>query len=1092
MSIKNKILSIVIFLFPVICLCQCDESIEISASLSGGQSEEIFVELNQNITNITFNLNDYHSDGSWMIPRDLIVEILAPNGNCISGEGFNIPPLENCITIDWPSSWGEGNGPQNLDGNHSHSIAIPDNHLYGDGIWHFLIKNGRENGNNNEAHYNLEIILENTEGCTNELAENYNEFAICDDGNCLTASSNICEAEVNFTWVLDNDWCESWCKIFDNDGNIVAGYFSACQNQGCAACDMDDLYTWYGEDVAASFNNETYIISQNYIFPEGEYFIEMFDGYGDGWSDNPTGGIDAFVISGNIDYSIDFTNGYLTNGFFTLSCEPGEGCTDEIACNYDSNAIVDDDSCLYYDECGICDGDGIPNGECDCFGNTLDAIGVCGGNCNEDNNGDGICDDCIGDIDECGICNGPGAIYGCGCNEIPEGDCDCEGNILDAIGECGGDCDFDQNGNGICDDEEVLGCVDPTACNFNSEATSDDGSCDFCSCISDEDYTLTIESSVPTVAAGTTYRFYINMVNPTDHMSAVVGNNDLPLLISTPEGAFNTPINSSWNAEGINPNFIPFFPELVDDSYATIGLDVSTSMAGILGADAPGLVEDTSQPITTYFMEPYTTEINVTSIIGASYYVTNGAVNGLPDENNRVLIMQITTTGSLSGLINYQIFPEGIGANALIKSVEFSGVGTFGEEVGGEDLCGCNDTTACNYNQNVVYNDGSCLYNDVCGICDGPGAIYECGCADIPDGDCDCNGNQLDALGECGGDCLEDLDEDGVCDDVDECVGEYDECGVCNGPGAIYECGCADIPDGDCDCEGNVLDIIGECGGDCTEDLDEDGVCDDEEIYGCTDVLACNYDPNATEENGLCSYDCYGCVDPMACNFNEEATIDDGGCIMPGDPCDDDLAYTEDDFLQSDCSCNGYGCTDSDACNFVEGALTDNSMCNYVGTFSITGALSSNTDMIVEYSYPNTSGSIYEWTIIGGDIIDGEGTSTVEVVWWGDFEGQLCVVETNEEGCSGDPACIDVTIINSIVEIGSAMMNIYPNPAKDILNIELNGPNYIQMFDLLSREVWAGIITDVGQIDLRLLERGVYLIRANIDGVYAIERVVVH
>ena len=327
---------------------------------------------------------------------------------------------------------------------------------------------------------------------------------------------------------------------------------------------------------------------------------------------------------------------------------------------------------------------------------------------------------------------------------------------------------------------------------------------------------------------------------------------------------------------------------------------------------------------------------------------------------------------------------------------------------------------------------------------------------------------------------------------MDDCIGEYDECGVCNGPGAIYECGCADIPDGDCDCEGNVLDIIGECGGDCTEDLDEDGVCDDEEIYGCTDVLACNYDPNATEENGLCSYDCYGCLDPMACNFNEEATIDDGGCIMPGDPCDDDLAYTEDDFLQSDCSCNGYGCTDSDACNFVEGALTDNSMCNYVGTFSITGALSSNTDMIVEYSYPNTSGSIYEWTIIGGDIIDGEGTSTVEVVWWGDFEGQLCVVETNEEGCSGDPACIDVTIINSIVEIGSAMMNIYPNPARDILNIELNGPNYIQMFDLLSREVWAGIITDVGQIDLRLLERGVYLIRANIDGVYAIERVVVH
>ena len=42
----------------------------------------------------------------------------------------------------------------------------------------------------------------------------------------------------------------------------------------------------------------------------------------------------------------------------------------------------------------------------------------------------------------------------------------------------------------------------------------------------------------------------------------------------------------------------------------------------------------------------------------------------------------------------------------------------------------------------------------------------------------------------CGGTCEADDDGDGVCDDVDDCVGEYDACGICNGPGAIYECGC--------------------------------------------------------------------------------------------------------------------------------------------------------------------------------------------------------------------------------------------------------------------------------------------------------------
>ena len=93
-------------------------------------------------------------------------------------------------------------------------------------------------------------------------------------------------------------------------------------------------------------------------------------------------------------------------------------------------------------------------------------------------------------------------------------------------------------------------------------------------------------------------------------------------------------------------------------------------------------------------------------------------------------------------------------------------------------------------------------------VCDACGAIYECGCYDILEGDCDCDGNQLDALGECGGSCEADADDDGICDDVDPC--DCDSCGVCNGPAT---CGCSGIPSGDCDCNGNELDALGVCGG---------------------------------------------------------------------------------------------------------------------------------------------------------------------------------------------------------------------------------------------------------------------------------------
>ncbi len=83
----------------------------------------------------------------------------------------------------------------------------------------------------------------------------------------------------------------------------------------------------------------------------------------------------------------------------------------------------------------------------------------------------------------------------------------------------------------------------------------------------------------------------------------------------------------------------------------------------------------------------------------------------------------------------------------------------------------------------------------------------------------------------CAEDGCEDADADGICDDVDPCVGALDACGICNGPGEIYECGCSDAPEGDCDCEGNQLDAVGNCGGSCESDANGNGICDaDEEV----------------------------------------------------------------------------------------------------------------------------------------------------------------------------------------------------------------------------------------------------------------------
>ena len=61
--------------------------------------------------------------------------------------------------------------------------------------------------------------------------------------------------------------------------------------------------------------------------------------------------------------------------------------------------------------------------------------------------------------------------------------------------------------------------------------------------------------------------------------------------------------------------------------------------------------------------------------------------------------------------------------------------------------------------------------------------------------------------------------------------------------------------------------------------------------YGCTDAQACNYDPDATDDDGSClafnvcgecegeDLFCVGCTDETACNYTLEATIDDGSCF---------------------------------------------------------------------------------------------------------------------------------------------------------------------------------------------------------------------
>jgi len=64
-----------------------------------------------------------------------------------------------------------------------------------------------------------------------------------------------------------------------------------------------------------------------------------------------------------------------------------------------------------------------------------------------------------------------------------------------------------------------------------------------------------------------------------------------------------------------------------------------------------------------------------------------------------------------------------------------------------------------------------------------------------------------------------------------------------------------------------------------------DGSCEYLTCQGCTDPVACNYDPTASIADESCNYDCYGCTVPGSVNFDENAIYDDGTC------CSSDFYY---------------------------------------------------------------------------------------------------------------------------------------------------------------------------------------------------------
>ena len=643
-----------------------------------------------------------------------------------------------------------------------------------------------------------------------------------------------------------------------------------------------------------------------------------------------------------------------------------EGCTDASACNYDPTANVDNGSCATLDECGVCGGDGIPEGACGCDGNGPDEYYDCEGNCINDTDNDGICD-------ELEI---PGCQDEAACNynsDATDDDSSC--TYPDDLYNCDGTCVNDVNNNGLCDELEVFGCTSETADNYDPEALTDNGTCVWLGgLVQSLSYEVYAEDGISGL---TTYRLYANFASDDVEVTALFGTEESPWKIVPSTSFYQDEVGTPF-ASGINPAFFPVVPTLEFDSWLAIGA-------------APGEEDQSSAVGLDVFTPAFEAggALDVNTFLGGSLFLVPGASTQAIPVNGKVLLAQVTTDGSTDALINLQV------RDGNDESFEVAGLSlTFPQvEVAG---AGCTDPTASNYDPEAVLDDGTCSYPEPSYT----GLSYELVAENQPEegmrtfrvyANFTNPNDQLSAVfaqegypmsitsttsfyqNAIGGTFASDInpmadiiDPDVVYDSWFTIGGEnsnvnFSTVGV-DDAAASFESGGAFaidnslggswfvLPDAEPlafpDDNGQVLiaqlTTSGQVNfqvnlqyraqnGENPQVLNESLVFP-ELVLGCTDASACNYDPEAEAEDGTCTYaadfyDCegvclndtdgdgvcdelevQGCTDSAADNFNPDATDDDGSCEFEG-------------------------CTFPTACNYDPTANTDDGSCVFPETY---------------------------------------------------------------------------------------------------------------------------------------------------------------
>jgi len=461
----------------------------------------------------------------------------------------------------------------------------------------------------------------------------------------------------------------------------------------------------------------------------------------------------------------------------------------------------------------------------------------------------------------------------------------------------------------------IAGCTDENACNYDSSAGEDNGSCEYEDCTGECGGDATVDECGVCDGPGAIYECGCEDLSSSGGIISISldpdaqiwyqqGNDDVRVY------SYNLYLTGEYYSETFDLfDLNAYFQGECEDC------NIPTLVSGYRFNKIDFIFSDGS--IRTYERDP-NNPINTDDYINGDLYFD------IFGDGEAVLMSPYEQMWLLSNVGNYNEEGEhSVGFNLADNDFHFNSTIRWAADIEVAETEGGNpfytlgdwysDAPSIQYIWNS-YSDKVCQdnggsNNDCYGVVNksGPATMLYQG-EDISEA-CDCEGNIEDCAGECGGDA------------------EYDECGVCGGPG---------IADGACDCDGNVDLGCGcgesgpefnlDCSGneiDCAQLLNENCNENNDFCYSngescfnscdveCHDILMeedCASSPDWTCTN--CEWEDGECID----SFQDECNTDAPGCMHD---CECVTLELIDDYLSDsdfDSACNQIFLLDADEC----------------------------------------------------------------------------------------------------------------------------------------------------------------------------------